>query len=209
MFRAKGSGETRHDEEEKIDFDKEAFALWKRLGLDPAKSSEDSTWRNMDAIWRHAGGGTVYVGNQMAAENLDLLVRNRITHVVNCTNGWGKIPNFHQQKLTYYEFDIARWSSVVSDEDSLARFTDPMFAFVENAVRNGNSVLVHCLAGAHRAGTTGVALLMHFAALDRPTAVTAAKRLRPIIDPIGHFPEFLRRLDALETQRRQKAAARK
>jgi hypothetical protein len=36
-------------------------------------------------------------------------------------------------------------------------------------------VLIHCLAGAHRAGTTGVAVLMHFANMDVSTATFAAK----------------------------------
>jgi hypothetical protein len=30
--------------------------------------------------------------------------------------------------------------------------------------------------------------------LDASTAIKAAKKLRPIIDPIGHLPEFLNRL---------------
>ena len=44
-------------------------------------------------------------------------------------------------------------------------FTNPMFAFIEEAIAGGESVLVHCLAGAHRAGTTGCACLVHFAGL--------------------------------------------
>jgi protein-tyrosine phosphatase len=56
-----------------------------------------------------------------------------------------------------------------------------MFKFIENSMNEGRSVLVsdtmlvefvvlsrlliqiHCLAGAHRAGTTGIASLMYFA----------------------------------------------
>lgn len=40
-----------------------------------------------------------------------------------------------------------------------------MFRFIENALNEGQSVLVHCLAGAHRAGTTGIATLMYFAGM--------------------------------------------
>ncbi len=59
---------------------------------------------------------------------------------------------------------------------------------------------VHCLAGAHRAGTTGVACLVHFADMDVPEAIRLAKRLRPIIDPIGQLPEFLNRLRRAEIE---------
>ena len=40
-------------------------------------------------------------------------------------------------------------------------FVQQLFDFVEGALAAGSSVLIHCLAGAHRAGTTGCLLLMH------------------------------------------------
>ncbi len=73
-----------------------------------------------------------------------------------------------------------------------------MFEFIEDAISNGQNVMVHCLAGAHRAGTTGVACLIHFAKLPVMDAITIAKKCRPIIDPIGHLPEFLVRLQRAE-----------
>ena len=69
-------------------------------------------------------------------------------------------------------------------------------------------MLVHCLAGAHRAGTTGIISLMHFQVegddkdedegdedhedilvqgLDSSEAIKRAKSRRPIIEPIGDF----------------------
>lgn len=100
-------------------------------------------------------------------------------------------------------------------------FVDPLFAFIDDAISRGESVLVilfckiydiiciyyyyltivlkvHCLAGAHRAGTTGCACLVHYAKLDVPNAITVAKKCRPIIDPIGQLPEFLNRLKKAE-----------
>ena len=62
------------------------------------------------------------------------------------------------------------------------------------ALSRGDNVLVHCLAGAHRAGTTGCACLMHFGGLDVQQAISVAKRLRPIIDPIGTLPALLHNL---------------
>ena len=40
-------------------------------------------------------------------------------------------------------------------------FIQQLFDFVEGALAAGSSVLIHCLAGAHRAGTTGCLMLMH------------------------------------------------
>ena len=36
-----------------------------------------------------------------------------------------------------------------------------MIAIIENCTNNGENVLIHCLAGAHRAGTTGISWLMY------------------------------------------------
>jgi protein-tyrosine phosphatase len=87
---------------------------------------------------------------------------------------------------------------------SVAAFSDPMFEFIEEAISRGDNVLVHCLAGAHRAGTTGCACLMHFGGLEADKAIMVAKRLRPIIDPIGQLPQFLKRLEIMQQERGSK-----
>ena len=70
-------------------------------------------------------------------------------------------------------------------------FLKTLFAFVDGALAKGESVLVHCLAGAHRAGTTGCLLLMYKHSLNGQDAIKAAKTLRPIINPIGNLPGLL------------------
>jgi len=188
---------------ETLDFDDEARKLWARLNLDP-RAIQGNKWNPVDAIWRHPSGcGTIFVGNQTAAENIQMLRQLGITHVVNCTVGSSQIPNFHENKdsgITYFRFPISFWSSNVDQSDaSVVAFMLPMFTFVEEAVASGGCVLVHCLAGAHRAGTTGCALLMHFADMDVYKAVHTAKQLRPIIEPIGTLGMFLQRFQKART----------
>ena len=72
----------------------------------------------------------------------------------------------------------------------------PVMHWIDTATKNGRNVLIHCLAGAHRAGSTAVAFLMHAEGLGVREAVTQAKRCRPCIDPIGGFPGLLVQLDA-------------
>ena len=63
--------------------------------------------------------------------------------------------------------------------------------------------MVHCLAGAHRAGTSGVSAVMRFMRLSAPQAVMYVKERRPIVDPIGSFPDLLRKLEkALQDEKR-------
>ena len=101
--------------------------------------------------------------------------------------------------IKYLRFPISFWSRFVETRNndnhlSLINFLTPLFKFVDNALANGENILIHCLAGAHRAGTTGVILLMRYSLEnDVAVAIKIAKKLRPIIDPIGMLPELLKR----------------
>ena len=191
-----------------LDFDAEAHKLFARLNIDPSMRS-NSLYAATDPIYRHpVGGGTIFVGNQTAAEDLSMLTSLGITRVVNCTHGAGAIPNYHAGRLQYYTFPISHWSMhVKSSSASVLAFSDPMFKFIDEAVSRGENVLVHCLAGAHRAGTTGCACLIHYAKMDVAQAIRTAKTCRRIIDPIGQLPEFLARLWKAEQERDAALAA--
>jgi hypothetical protein len=66
----------------------------------------------------------------------------------------------------------------------ILQFFDPMVRFVDEAVAKGGGVLIHCVAGAHRAGTTTCAFLMHRNnALSVGGAIAHCKARRPVVDP--------------------------
>eukprot|EP00435_Cladocopium_sp_Y103_P063304 s895_g24.t2 len=177
-----------------VDFDDEARKLWARLNLDPSVIT-GGQYNAVDPLWQHPETRAVfYVGNQTAASNLPLLQKHGITHVVNCTDN---MPNYHEgnSSIRYYRFDISRFHRQVKTDADADRFVQPMLDFVSSALASGKNVMVHCLAGAHRAGTTGCICLMHFAQLDAKDAVSAAKRCRPIIEPIADFPVLLAKLE--------------
>eukprot|EP01052_Picozoa_sp_SAG31_P014021 SAG31_NODE_859_length_11432_cov_5.450631_1_plen_305_part_00 len=92
---------------------------------------------------------------------------------------------------------------LIESNDGMQQFFAPVFRWIDQATENGHSVLIHCLAGAHRAGTTAIAFLMHAHGLDSREATIAAKRCRPCIDPLGGFAGLLVRLD--EANHRQHA----
>uniref|UniRef100_A0A6U5B349 protein-tyrosine-phosphatase n=1 Tax=Hemiselmis andersenii TaxID=464988 RepID=A0A6U5B349_HEMAN len=183
------------------DFDQEAEDLFKSLNLPPGgKGGGNERYRPLDAIWRHPRtGGTIFVGNVEAASNMDVLKNNRITYVVNCTDS---MPLYHEKtgKIRYHRFDIAGWWRHLGKgfgNEATKEFIKPVFTFIGDAVSQGNNVLVHCLAGAHRAGTTGCACLMHYGGLSVGSSIAAAKKLRPVIDPIGGLPELLAKIEKL------------
>mmetsp|Transcript_39972 Transcript_39972/g.110045 ORF Transcript_39972/g.110045 Transcript_39972/m.110045 type:complete len:102 (+) Transcript_39972:2-307(+) len=88
-------------------------------------------------------------------------------------------------------------------------FLRTLFEFVDDALVQGGSVLIHCLAGAHRAGTTGILLLMHESRLGKTEATKAAKAARPVINPIGGLPHLLTMYEsvreAMQDQARESA----
>jgi len=136
-----------------------------------------------------------------AARDLKGLQARGVTAVVNCTTN---IECFHKGVLEYLTFDISRWRwdlgrsyGPESDQSQLIDFLRPVLKFISEKIFLGESVLVHCLAGAHRAGTTGIISLMHFQGLDSSEAIKRAKSRRPIIEPIGDFRMLLSMCDAV------------
>eukprot|EP00449_Zooxanthella_nutricula_P059285 CAMPEP_0198562778 /NCGR_PEP_ID=MMETSP1462-20131121/97706_1 /TAXON_ID=1333877 /ORGANISM="Brandtodinium nutriculum, Strain RCC3387" /LENGTH=187 /DNA_ID=CAMNT_0044293713 /DNA_START=17 /DNA_END=577 /DNA_ORIENTATION=+ len=148
-----------------------------------------------DPLWRHPEtGATLFVGNQSMASNRDALRKQGISRVVNCQDQDGRNYFEGDPEIQYLRFLIGLWRNVPGVRDGgegTWRFWQPYLAFVVENLNQGNHVFVHCLAGAHRAGTAGVAALMLLCGWGWHEAAAAAKHLRPAIDPIGGFPELL------------------
>ena len=245
-----------NDEAEKI------FAQVRLAVAGDPSARNTNRYNNLDAVFAlpkkkdektglQIGGGCIYVGNHGAASGKEILAKHNITHIVNCTHGYGAIPCFFLPKKTktngdeekkeedvegslivsaepsasqaetpnmlrYYRFPVSDWKGRMAKKmqenadknphRATMDFIQPMLNFIESALLQGSSVLIHCLAGAHRAGTTGVLALMYFhnkymvkndmEQMSREKAVLVAKQLRPAIDPIGRFPEFLQVCEA-------------
>ena len=109
--------------------------------------------------------------------------------------------------LVYYRFPVSHWhhspefggrarpTSLEQKAKSAIKYFSPLFQWIEEATAKGQSVLIHCLAGAHRAGTTGVAWIMHKTNLGVHDAIAAAKQCRPIVNPFAHLLELLEILE--------------
>ena len=185
------------------DYNQAARDLFAQLGLDKLGSGQmkaGGQYNPLDPIYAREDGTAIYVGNEVAAKSRTMLSEVGITHVVNCTDD---IPNYHEkgtggtEALSYYRFPVSFWSrSVDRTHASVLAFTKNLWAFIDDAFQKGGSVLVHCLAGAHRAGTTGVLCLMHYGRMPYEHALPAAKKLRSAINPIGMLPGLLERYEA-------------
>jgi hypothetical protein len=189
---------------ETLDFNAEGRRLCAALGLD---GSRRSMYRDMDKLYQdRRTGSSVFIGNEASSRGpMASFERHNITHIVNCTDD---LPDhFAGRGLRYMRFDIASHLRVSGKPSTLAAFVGSLFAFVESALEQGGSVLIHCLAGAHRAGTAGCLLLMHKDGISAEESVRAAQALRPIINPIGQLPLLLERFGKLRDQAHERVWA--
>jgi len=158
-----------------------------------------------DPVWRHPeSGATFFVGDEFTAKNREALRRRKITRIVNCQDADGANYFEGDPGLTYHEFTIGLWRrapGVLDGDEGTWTFWEQYFAFIQESLSSGHNVLVHCLAGAHRAGTAGIAVLMLYCGWDWQRAATAAQKLRRAIDPIGDFPQLLKALDTRLTSK--------
>jgi protein-tyrosine phosphatase len=56
----------------------------------------------------------------------------------------------------------------MDSHQGVLKFFRPCHDFIDEALNKGENVMVHCLAGAHRAGTTGVSYMMKAGQLSFP-----------------------------------------
>ena len=151
-----------------------------------------------DVIWTDPDtGGKVYVGCHTSASSLETLTQHKIRHIVNCQGL--ESENYHESnsEFTYLRFPIGAsyWSPFDMNTNlGILRYFNVFFDFVEKVIGEGKNVLIHCLAGAHRAGTTGCAWLMYADNLSVEDAIRLGKSRRDAINPIGNFPELLQKL---------------
>jgi len=152
---------------------------------------------NADVIYQHPDGkGKVYCGGIEAARTSEWHQAETVFHIVNCQGRHSR--NYHEgdNRYKYYRFPIALWhghGKITSTDPFLAKhakpstdvtdYFSPLFAWIDDAIEAGHNVLIHCHAGAHRAGTTSVAYLMHKHEISYDPALKLAKCYRSVIEP--------------------------
>lgn len=174
---------------------------FERLGEKLMKSAV--SYSACDSVYTHPEtNASLYIGNINAAQSKDILAERTITHVVNCQDMCSS--NYHEADpaFTYLRFPISRWEEKVLSKESTEQavgsrvllYLQPLFDFCDHALAIGCSVLLHCRAGAHRAGTAGTALLMWRNQMNCMDALALAKTRRPVVDPFSHLLQLLQML---------------
>lgn len=154
--------------------------------------------RNLDAMVECSSGAKLYCGNIVAATNAQVLAEHDIVLVVNCQgpsteNKFEGDPRFEYQRLP-----VAMWKSVLAGKSlqGVLDFFLPTLQRIDRALSAGQSVLIHCLAGAHRASTVTGAYLLYKGIVEEPSKLQSyMERRRPIVQLLPGLYEALLVLD--------------
>ncbi|KAG8468509.1 hypothetical protein KFE25_013592 [Diacronema lutheri] len=199
------------------DWDKEAERLFARLNVVAADGNTGGKHTDLDVIWQDVGtGARVYIGNRRAATTRKILEPCGINAIVNCQD-LASANSFEGREsaraIEYLRLNVQHWPDEVAEEGNergagVLDYFSPCFDWIDKSLERGESVLIHCYAGAHRAGTVGVAFLMYAARLRLAEALRLAQRCRPIINPFARLLKLLRMLElALEDARHYAAVS--
>lgn len=193
---------------EEVDYAAEGLELLRRVNLNLAEAPQ--RYDHANAIYKHPEtGALLYVGNAQVATSKLSLTKLGISRIVFCQDRDGDMAFANDPSFRYLPFPIGMWregrgalrgwqgGKFHGDvcQNALA-FFEPLFTFVDVELAAGQNVLIHCLAGAHRAGSAGIACLMHRCKLSFADATALAQTARPAIQPIGGFPRLLGALEA-------------
>jgi len=149
---------------------------------------DTSRYSDINLIYENGGG--LYTGNISASQSKPTLRKHNIRRIVNCTR---QLPNLFEdgEEFIYRRFEITRWGS----SESPGEFFQETWDWINEGLENGENVLIHCLAGAHRAGATTVACVMKTLDLELDDALKYASEKRRAIAPFGSGLRFLKQLD--------------
>eukprot|EP00924_Labyrinthula_sp_SR-Ha-C_P000266 maker-scaffold_25-snap-gene-2.3-mRNA-1 protein AED:0.01 eAED:0.01 QI:137/1/1/1/1/1/3/1170/218 len=174
----------------------------KGMSLITLWQNRNNNFSKIDLIFSDPTTGSIlYTGSIEAARDKELLNKRGISGVINTAR---EIKNFHHADRTfsYFRFEITKKSLQIAqkvvDADlalHMVHFVDTLIDQIETWFNELRNVLIHCHAGAHRAGTSTVLFLMGKLGLWSKEAIVLAQKKRTVIDPIMNLGVFLQKFD--------------
>uniref|UniRef100_A0A1B6CWU0 Dual specificity protein phosphatase n=1 Tax=Clastoptera arizonana TaxID=38151 RepID=A0A1B6CWU0_9HEMI len=122
----------------------------------------------------------IFIGDENAARSKIFLRRNGITHVVNMAQG--KLLGMVDTDQEFYKNTNIKYMGVCLMDlpvTNISVYFERVADFIENGIKNGGKVLVHCVMGVSRSSTSVLAYLM---LKERLSACEALSKIRKIRD---------------------------
>ena len=131
----------------------------------------------------------LYIGPKESAVNSVNLKMLRISRVIVCCHS---IPLYLDYDPSIQYLRLCMDDSLEQNLTSLIPYA---FAFIQQGIRNNESILIHCNAGVSRSGAVCVAWLMKIFNLNCDDALSMARLKRDKIYPNSNFIEQLDKLE--------------
>lgn len=135
----------------------------------------------------------LYLAGNIVARDLTKIKEKGITRVLNVAGG--VCPNYFPQELKYTSFEL-----LDAPHEEIDYFILYAVAEIEDALQNGEKILVHCHQGASRSATLVVAYVAYKLEMSIVDALVYVKSKRSIVSPNRGF---LDQLAAYETRRNE------
>jgi atypical dual specificity phosphatase len=127
--------------------------------------------------------GTLYLTNYIGASNLELLKSNNITHIINITD---LIENYFESELLPTGLPMFTYLKIAIPDAHNIIITDyflETFEFIDNAIKNGGRILVHCFAGKSRSASIVIGYIMKKEKITFENALQVVQLIRPCVEP--------------------------
>ncbi|KAL5110272.1 Dual specificity protein phosphatase 1 [Taenia crassiceps] len=123
----------------------------------------------------------LYLGNERDSGDAQMMEERSITHIINATR---EQSNFFEGggKVEYLRVPVDD-----NDKADLMPYFRPVIEFIDEAMRAGGRVLVHCKAGVSRSPSLVIAYLVAHSSLTVMEAFTLVNHLRSAVGPSLHF----------------------
>ena len=103
----------------------------------------------------------LFIGDEFAAQDLEFVMANKVTHVINCAGR--QVPNHWESiGVAYLKFNWLDQENQVlfNDHKQGDTITSQIFDFIEDAMKKTESVLVHSVRGQSRSASVLAVFLM-------------------------------------------------
>lgn len=142
----------------------------------------------------------LWLGNLDLTRDFEFLRENKISHVITLLESDYSSPELVAQGVTHMRILIHDL-----EEEPIYDIFERTCAFLDNAMKNGGCVYVHCFMGISRSPTIVAAYLIKHCDMTACEALDHLQHVRPIVCPNDGFRKALERWEQqLQQQLRAK-----
>lgn len=126
----------------------------------------------------------ILLGSHFALSAQKTLKREKVTHILSLVQSGVKpehVADFEHMQINVDDIE----------DENIIKFFPQILEFIDRAVQQGTSILVHCMAGVSRSSTAVCAYLMHVRVWTAEQALEYVRERRSVVRPNTSFMEQL------------------